>query len=717
MGTRQSTLWILAVALTGTLVQGMFALAQKQDPPDVLLQRAIQKEMVDGDLKGAIELYEKVVNVRGVTNRVAAEALVRMGQSYERIGSADAKKTYERVVREYASQTEAANEAKRRLDGLSKAQPSDRVRLVCSNCVGTQASIAQDGQIVQSDPETGDIAIRNTVTGRMDRLMVKTGSLKESPAVAGTPLLSPDQKYVAFTWNPATPGSIRELRVVQREAGAKPVALIANPDYVSFEPFAWTRDGKSVLVLTVKSDRTAQLIQISLADRALKVIRSLDWRAPSRGSLSPDGLYIAYSAFAQNPSNAPPALPDVTVRNIYVISADGSGPETVLVKGPNQNEAPIWTPDGKQILFVSDRSSPFGLWSIAVQDGRATGVPALVRQETRQIFPLGISRSGTYHYVQFRNRFEEIFLADLGKNGTRPPRPSTPTESALGMRPAWSPDGKLVAFGRQRPNSSVWDVIVRSDETGEEKVYSRAGFAAGYQTIWFHDSKSFLAWVGEGQGNNRSLYRVDVASKEWKLLQTLDTTRLAVATGLSADDKILYKGLRSANPSPAMVATPNDLFDGIVAIDIATGERRPIVKLPEPAFTFTLSPDGRTIIAVSSPDPKTQQSHLFRVGVDGSDYRVLPGSFRTTWVGSWTKDGRSFFFVQAKEGTTAINQIMRIATDGSGKAEFTGFELDRVSGFDMHPDNSRFAYSLTANANQTELWALDYTRDLSKSSK
>jgi hypothetical protein len=31
-----------------------------------------------------------------------------------------------------------------------------------------------------------------------------------------------------------------------------------------------------------------------------------------------------------------------------------------------------------------------------------------------------------------------------------------------------------------------------------------------------------------------------------------------------------------------------------------------------------------------------------------------------------------------------------------------------------HPDNSRFAYSLTANPNQTELWALDYTLDLSK---
>ena len=708
MGTRQHTLWILAVALTGTLIQGMLALAQKQDAADVLLQKAIQKEMVDGDLKGAIELYKEVVNVRGVTNRVAAEALVRMGQSYERIGSIDARKTYERVVREY-SQTEAANEAKRRLDGLSTAQPSDRARMICSNCTDNQASIALDGQIVHTDPETGDIAIRNTFTGRIDRLMVKTESLKESPAVARTPLLSPDQKYVVYAWYPGTTGSRRELRVMQRQAGAKPVALIGNPDYVLFEPFAWTRDGKSVLVLTEKPDLTAQLIQISLADRSVKVIRSLESRAPSRGSLSPDGLYIAYSAFA---------LTDVKVRNIYVISADGSGPETVLVKGPNRNEAPIWTPDGKQILFGSDRSSPFGLWSIAVQDGRATGVPALVRQETQWIVPLGMSRSGTYYYLQFRNRFEEVFLADLGRNGVRPPRPSTPTESSLGMRPAWSPDGKLVAFGRQRPNSTVWDVVVRSDDTGEEKVYSRAGFAAGYQTIWFHDSKGFLAWVGEGQGNNRSLYRVDVASKEWKFLQTVDVTRLVPATGLSADEKTLYKGVRSANVSPAVVATPNDSFDSIVAIDLATGERKPTVKLPAPAFTFTLSADGRTIMAVSPPDPKTQQSHLFRVGVDGTDYRVLPGSFKTTWVGSWTKDGQSFFFVQAKEGTTtATNQIMRIATDGSGKAELTGFELDRVSGFDMHPDNSRFAYSSTANPNQTELWAVDYTRGLSRSSQ
>ena len=55
-----------------------------------MLEAAARKERVDGDLRGAIALYEKLA--RGANRAVAAMALARMGQCYEKLGDADARK-------------------------------------------------------------------------------------------------------------------------------------------------------------------------------------------------------------------------------------------------------------------------------------------------------------------------------------------------------------------------------------------------------------------------------------------------------------------------------------------------------------------------------------------------------------------------------------------------------------------------------------------------
>ena len=57
------------------------------------------------------------------------------------------------------------------------------------------------------------------------------------------------------------------------------------------------------------------------------------------------------------------------------MAADGSS-ETEIVKTAGINTSPVWTPDGKHILFTSDRSGRMDLWSVAVQNGKAIGSPS-----------------------------------------------------------------------------------------------------------------------------------------------------------------------------------------------------------------------------------------------------------------------------------------------------------------------------------------------------
>src|SRR5262249_43426652 len=93
----------------------LFATPQKRDSSEAAFRAAMDKEIVDGDLKAAIEQYRKLIAGSGASRELVSKALVRLGVCYERQGSAEARKAYERVVREFADQTDAAREARTRL--------------------------------------------------------------------------------------------------------------------------------------------------------------------------------------------------------------------------------------------------------------------------------------------------------------------------------------------------------------------------------------------------------------------------------------------------------------------------------------------------------------------------------------------------------------------------------------------------------------------------
>src|SRR5580700_3113902 len=92
----------------------------------VLLQRAIRKENVEGDLNGAIDLYKQVV--AGASNRaVVAKALLGLGECYEKQGNREAQRVYERLVKEFSDQAEAAHEAQARLAAMGQTRGGEAV--------------------------------------------------------------------------------------------------------------------------------------------------------------------------------------------------------------------------------------------------------------------------------------------------------------------------------------------------------------------------------------------------------------------------------------------------------------------------------------------------------------------------------------------------------------------------------------------------------------
>src|SRR5665811_817294 len=78
---------ILCIALLLTAFGAPTASAQSGAD---LFQQALQKERVEGDLKAAIALYQRILEQHAADRALSARVLVQLGQAYEKMGTADA---------------------------------------------------------------------------------------------------------------------------------------------------------------------------------------------------------------------------------------------------------------------------------------------------------------------------------------------------------------------------------------------------------------------------------------------------------------------------------------------------------------------------------------------------------------------------------------------------------------------------------------------------
>src|SRR5215510_10357092 len=80
-----------------------------------LYQQGLARETA-GDIKGAIQIFERIVRDFSSNRTLTARALLQLGQWSDLLGQDQARKYYERVVREYGDQAAVVAEAKKRLN-------------------------------------------------------------------------------------------------------------------------------------------------------------------------------------------------------------------------------------------------------------------------------------------------------------------------------------------------------------------------------------------------------------------------------------------------------------------------------------------------------------------------------------------------------------------------------------------------------------------------
>ncbi len=296
---------------------------------------------------------------------------------------------------------------------------------------------APDGKaLVASNRMKADFALhlyRLPVSGDTEQLITEgpEGAQDVSPA------FSPDGRWLAYLrWEN---GATYELWAVP-QPGGKPKLLVTSP--VPITTFAWKPDSRTI-VYGGGAISTGELWQVTIEGRRALAPFILEG-ASDQITIAPNGARLAY--VLQNLDANIWRLPLDRIRQNH------PPPPEKLFASVRDEIDPAFSPDGKSIAFISNRSGHWNLWT-----GNADGT-GLRELAVQSLLPFHPAWSPDIREIAFESESSgksEIWL--ISAAGGQPWRlVAMPGGAEV---PSWSRDGKQVLFYTNAEGSrQIWEV-------------------------------------------------------------------------------------------------------------------------------------------------------------------------------------------------------------------------------------------------------------------
>ena len=427
----------------------------------------------------------------------------------------------------------------------------------------------------------GDLALRELTSGRTVVITKRANGSKE---FAYFSTISPDSRRIAYAWFNEL--GFYELRVVDLDGG-EPRILYRNEETGFVQPCAWSADGSQILTLLFRKDNISQIVMQPAAGGLPKVLKSLNWVYPKKMDLSPDGRWIAYDSFASENSGE---------RTIYLLAVDGSI-ERRVISEPGDHLFPVWTPDGKSVIYASGT----GVRVLDVADGKSRSIA----DNLGRVVPLGITQDRTYYYG-LRTGGTDVYASEIdmaqGKSGGSP-RPVSIRFPGRNSQPSWSPDGQWLAFLSRRGTETFGEetrVLVLRAAKGDGERELAPKLARMDAPHWTPDGKALLV-RGTDRLGREGLYKVDTETAGVvRVEQPVEANGCSPAKAVLCGTELRVGAERYettlAKPTELAWAPQRDAIfvgDGSRLVRIPL-DHSPVQKVDTPSG-FSIHPNGRTI--------------------------------------------------------------------------------------------------------------------------
>ncbi len=296
--------------------------------------------------------------------------------------------------------------------------------------------------------------------------------------VDNTPRFSPDGANVAFLRS--FDNVMQELFIIPTNGGA---ARQMTFDKTIIRSLAWSADGQNIIFVSMRSNNQPNLWQIAAKGADKPQLISTNSKNIRNTAVSPDGRNIAF-------------IDEVEDVNIWQIGQQNT-PSRKFIESVTFEHSQQFSPDGKRVVFVSDRTGNGEVW-IADASGKNQ------RQLTTSPTNVGSPRfSPDGKFIVYGSQNDEIFVISV-EGGT--PRRLISGDGKNNILPTWSADGAFIYFATNRTGElQLWKIA--SDGNGEAVQITKQG---AFESFAAPDGKSIYYSKPNGIG----LWRVSLESGE-----------------------------------------------------------------------------------------------------------------------------------------------------------------------------------------------------------
>jgi TolB protein len=505
--------------------------------------------------------------------------------------------------------------------------------------------------------------------------------LTRAPEIEIEPAISPDGGQVAYT-----AGFGEDMHVYLRDlGGGRALPLTADRPGRQVQP-RWTADGHSVLFTetqpgfgtashliprlggpsrTVGSGDISDLHdnRVVYIRRDSLLVRSIEggeetfvaWVPPEPHSVawSPDGSALAYVQRNEEFTWLA-SLGNVGPSSIWIVAVQGGEPVQVT-DDVQLNVSPAWMPDGRHLLFVSDRDGQRDIYAVPLEaSGRPRGRPERV---TTGLSPHSISVSAEGSKVAYSRLTvrQNIWESPILETGSVPMSEATPVTMGNQIVEAHgvSRDGRWLAFDSNVEGNQ--DIYVMPVEGGEPRqVTSDAGddmhpdFSPDGSEIVFYSARH----------GTRDVFLISTDGRDE--VQLTDGPDEDYHPSFSPDGRWIAF-FRWDNTGQEVYVMSRGSVAGEWSAPEQLTRRR--------GFSARWAPDGTRLVYW------TAYGQIRTVSLDGEEQLLADagttGIVRLRWP-DWSRDGRFVFFIGTD--STGVESLYAIPAQGGSPREVVRFD-------------------------------------------
>lgn len=353
-------------------------------------------------------------------------------------------------------------------------------------------------------------------------------------------------------------------------------------------------------------------------------------------SISPDGETIAFNYKG----------------DIYLVSSNG-GQARALTTHQDHDFMPIWSPDGKTIVFASNRHGNYDIYSMPSQGGSAKRLTF----NSSNDYPCSAKADGTVYFSSSRldselnSQFPTGALSELysiDNEGNLNQVLTTPAEAAH-----WNKDGSKLIYHdkkgyeddwRKHHTSSVTRDVWMYDPSSKEHIQLTNFNGEDRNPIWSTDEQSFY-YLSEESGSF-NVWKKDINGANKLQLTSLKNHPVRFLS-MSASGTMafsyhgeLYTMKEGGEPMKVTIQINNDEDFNVTELIDVKGE----------VSEMTLSPNGKEIAFIA-------RGEIFVTAVDFSETKRITNTPEQERSVSFSPDGRSLLFASERNESWNIYRV------------------------------------------------------------